>query len=355
MAEHNTEYSSPLYLPHHPTSSVLNRGLVELLHDRDTVTIWEVIDSLLTSMTLPPSDILEYIAIYRDSISTVYIPPDELTINFHLVRKYGLMLPQLYPDGVIFRDQKTISLTILQIKCLLCHMVLGSLPKQFEWKETSRASVYYRHVLFYYLSLDNDTNDRCVTCTHHTIAPCQWEQLPEVLHQSDICTGTIEDNSIKNKVVFSNKNFGPGPGGTQEELIFGSYPETCVFPLFFSRSLRDSEVVLISQVLRVAEYSGYGREVEFKSFIEPSAEYHTLLLMDALEIDLFEDKKEEFSNENITRELNKCFCGFSQFTGGDIATGRWGCGAFGGTYSLKKRIQQFAANRAKVNIIFCEI
>ena len=113
-------------------------------------------------------------------------------------------------------------------------------------------------------------------------------------------------------------------------------------------------MLVISRVLRAAEYSGYGREVEFAAFLDPIAKPHTLLLMDALEVDLFEDKSLEFSKDNIARELNKCFCGFSQFAGEEVATGRWGCGAFGGTFSLKKRIQQFAAERAKVKLIFCE-
>ena len=117
MAAHSPE--SPLYLPHHHTSSVLNRGLVELPHERDTATVWEVTHSLLTSDTTPPSEVLEYISLYTGITNTAFVPTDLLDKNFHLVRKYGLMLPKLFPEGVIFRDQNTISLTIPQIKCLL--------------------------------------------------------------------------------------------------------------------------------------------------------------------------------------------------------------------------------------------
>ena len=194
-----------------------------------------------------------------------------------------------------------------------------------------------------------------MTCSLHDTPPSHWDQLPEEFPPADTFKGTIEDNPCKNKVVFSNKNFGPGPGGTQEELIFGSYPEACVFPLFFSHPLKDPEVILISHVMRVAKYSGYGKEVEFKCFLDPLAEYHTLLLMDALEVDMFENKMDELNLENINRELNKCFCGFSRFTGGVVATGKWGCGAFGGSFDLKKRIQQFAAQRANVNLVFCHL
>lgn len=352
MAAHSED--SPLYLPHHHTCSVLNRGLVELPHDRDTATVWEVTHSLLSSDTTPPSDVLEYISLYTGSTSA-FVPTDQLSENFHLVRKYGLMLPKLFPEGVIFRDQSTISLSIPQIKCLLSHLVLGSLQRHLDWRETYTASLYYATVLLSYLSLDIDQTDRCVTCSLHSTAPSHWDQLPWEFPPADTFKGTIEDNPCGNKVVFSNKYFGQGPGGTQEELIFGSYPEACVFPLFFSRPLKDPEVVLISHVLRVAKYSGYGKDVGFKCFLDPLAESHTLLLMDALEVDMFGDKMDEFNLENINRELNKCFCGFSQFTGGVVATGKWGCGAFGGNFDLKKRIQQFAAQRANVNLVFCHL
>ena len=110
--------------------------------------------------------------------------------------------------------------------------------------------------------------------------------------------------------------------------MFGSYPEACVFPLFFPRPLAADETVVISRVLRAAAYSGYGREVEFEAFLDPLAKPHTLLLMDALEVDLLEDKNQEFSWDNIERELNKSFCCFSQFSEEEVATGRWGMGVW---------------------------
>ena len=342
-----------LFLPNHPSSSLLNRGLVEVGHEDEMVSLWEVILSLLTQPT-SPSEVLEYVAVYTGVKNTAYVPLEQLGTHFNLVKKYALMLPELFPAGVVSCELSTVSLSIPQIKCLLSHMLLGSLPHCLEWREESRASAYYSQVLLYYLSLDLDTSDRRVSCHLHSTAPCQWDNLPDTFPPPERFAGRIEEHPVTNKVVFSNKNFGPGPGGSQEELMFGSYPEACVFPLIFSRPLGDLEVLVISQVLRVSDYAGYGREVEFKAYLDKFAKCHTLLLMDALEVDLFEDENQEFSPENISRELNKCFCGFSQFSGGEVVTGRWGCGAFGGTFRLKQRIQLFAALKAKVELVFCE-
>lgn len=46
------------------------------------------------------------------------------------------------------------------------------------------------------------------------------------------------------------------------------------------------------------------------------------------------------SKESYERELNKAYLGFSCDTHGkSIATGHWGCGAFGGNTELKALIQ----------------
>jgi len=67
--------------------------------------------------------------------------------------------------------------------------------------------------------------------------------------------------------------------------------------------------------------------------------------MDALP---FRDRMDQFENENIKRDLLKCFAGFSNKIKNDgfdfksIATGHWGCGAFNGDKEIKcnKNIKQ---------------
>lgn len=63
----------------------------------------------------------------------------------------------------------------------------------------------------------------------------------------------------------------------------------------------------------------------------------------------------EFHRQSVVREVNKAYSGFScQVTTDDpdsgclaqVATGNWGCGAFGGDRYLKTLIQWLAASRA---------
>ena len=59
----------------------------------------------------------------------------------------------------------------------------------------------------------------------------------------------------------------------------------------------------------------------------------------------------QFQQENLLRELGKAFAGFCDHTGEasrtaftTIATGNWGCGAFGGFVDLKAVLQWMAAS-----------
>ena len=64
---------------------------------------------------------------------------------------------------------------------------------------------------------------------------------------------------------------------------------------------------------------------------------------------------QQYNKQDIIRELNKAFCGFTHTVSGDdaktqtftpVATGNWGCGAYNGDKRLKTLIQWLAASRA---------
>ncbi len=67
----------------------------------------------------------------------------------------------------------------------------------------------------------------------------------------------------------------------------------------------------------------------------------------------------QYSLDYIARELLKAYAGFSA-EGAEcghlmqrIATGKWGCGAFGGEPQLKAVVQWLAASRAGRTLVFC--
>ncbi|ARF08247.1 poly ADP-ribose glycohydrolase PARG [Catovirus CTV1] len=157
----------------------------------------------------------------------------------------------------------------------------------------------------------------------------------------------IEDSIINNKVVFSNKIIGAGPYGTQEELIFGSHPEAIVFSLVTDQ-LKENEAIVTFNVVRFADYVGYGSNVTFSKYC--NNQICNLICMDALDF----GENPSMCETNILREINKCYAGFRAFQGSDIATGKWGCGVFGGTVELKKKIQSFVAHKLNIKLEFCE-
>ena len=50
---------------------------------------------------------------------------------------------------------------------------------------------------------------------------------------------------------------------------------------------------------------------------------------------------QQFLNPAFTRDLNKAYIGFSVNSNGVVATGNWGCGAFGGDQYLKAFQQMY--------------
>eukprot|EP00063_Salmo_salar_P068183 XP_014043018.1 PREDICTED: poly(ADP-ribose) glycohydrolase-like [Salmo salar] len=77
--------------------------------------------------------------------------------------------------------------------------------------------------------------------------------------------------------------------------------------------------------------------------------------MDALH---FRNQREQYNMKQVTRELNKAYCGFKADDNThpdflpDIATGNWACRAFNGDHKLKALIQLMAAARAKRGVAF---
>ena len=57
--------------------------------------------------------------------------------------------------------------------------------------------------------------------------------------------------------------------------------------------------------------------------------------MDALELDESHSVKEQAHGKLLERELVKCLSGFSSLEDRTVATGAWGCGAFGGDKDVK--------------------
>ncbi|KAJ7427356.1 Poly(ADP-ribose) glycohydrolase [Willisornis vidua] len=195
--------------------------------------------------------------------------------------------------------------------------------------------------------------------------------------------GTIESNGQGMlQVDFANRFVGGGVTGAglvQEEIRFLINPELIVSRLI-TEVLDHNECLIITGTEQYSEYTGYAETYRWARSHEdktPRDEWQRrcteIVAIDAFHFRRFLD---QFGPEKIRRELNKaillqvacqiyllplvCFqayCGFSRPNVppqhlSAIATGNWGCGAFGGDSRLKALIQILAAAEAGRDVVY---
>ncbi|KAL4272431.1 hypothetical protein GQ457_13G013430 [Hibiscus cannabinus] len=251
------------------------------------------------------------------------------------------------------------------------------------------------------LSLGHHPLQSCVSYpdarfwTESTIPLCPFQ-----VHSS----GLIEDHAIGTlEVDFANKYLGGGAlnrGCVQEEIRFMINPELIAGMLFLP-SMADNESIEIIGAERFSDYTGYASSFRFagdyvdKRSVDFLGRRNTrIVAIDAL----CSPRMKQYKLKYLLRETNKAFCGFldqskysqymrlfkimntvqlnetssllvethdegsrteelgksdekcgqlkdpENYIG--IATGNWGCGAFGGDPELKTIIQWLAASQA---------
>ncbi|XP_076881005.1 poly(ADP-ribose) glycohydrolase 1-like [Bidens hawaiensis] len=223
-----------------------------------------------------------------------------------------------------------------------------------------------------------------------------WSKPAPPLCLFEVCSsGLIEDHSKEAlEVDFANMYFGGGAltrGCVQEEIRFMINPELIAGMLFLP-CMADNEAIEVVGAERFSQYTGYASSFRFcgdfvdKKDIDIMGRRKTrIIAIDAL----VNPGRRQFRHEFLVREVNKAFCGFSdpckshryQMLFKDdhsseaelhhdpknlesnsdnlgicqpanvedevgIATGNWGCGAFGGDPELKAMIQWLAASQA---------
>ncbi|XP_033004676.1 poly(ADP-ribose) glycohydrolase [Lacerta agilis] len=192
-----------------------------------------------------------------------------------------------------------------------------------------------------------------------------WERTQKKLSRLHVTyEGTIESNGHGMlQVDFANRFVGGGVTGAglvQEEIRFLINPELIVSRLI-TEVLDHNECLIIAGTEQYSEYTGYAETYQWARSHEdqtPRDEWQRhcteIVAIDAFHFRRFLD---QFAPEKIRRELNKAYCGF--FRPGipphhlsAVATGNWGCGAFGGDSRLKALIQILAAAEAGRDVVY---
>lgn len=174
--------------------------------------------------------------------------------------------------------------------------------------------------------------------------------------------GTIEDCIGALQMDFANKYIGGGvlnSGCVQEEIRFMICPEL-LCSLLFCEVMKSNESILIKGAERFSSYEGYANSFKWAGDYTDETPrdnlkrlYTHVLALDALS---FSKSWLQYDKRSVQRELVKCYCGFksenTNIKKAAIATGNWGCGAFGGDIELKFLIQMIAAAEADRDLIY---
>ncbi|KAG7233271.1 hypothetical protein INR49_007281 [Caranx melampygus] len=282
-------------------------------------------------------------------------------------------------------ETKAITLSQLQISCLLANAFFCTFPHRnttarnseygacpsinfnslfWEWSESKREKL--RAIMHYFNVVTCEKTKPTGLVTFHrrhlieTDLP-NWRSCEQKLTKLRVMSrGSIEtEGTGMLQVDFACSRIGGGVLGSglvQEEILFLLNPELIVSRLF-TEELGNTECLIITGSQQFSIYSGYGDTFEWAGPFEDQLirdewqrRKRQILAIDALN---FKHVRDQYDMDKVKRELNKAYCGFQGKEGDpDIATGKWGCGAFKGDPQLKALIQLMAAAKAKRGVVF---
>ena len=306
----------------------------------------------------------------------------------------ALRLPELVTHGIpLLRRQESYSVSISQEQaaCLLANAFFCTFPRRNAFHRGAEFSTYpsvnfntlfsgrrttsihpvrvakLKCLFHYFTRVTSKPPTGVLTFTRQVCKdPPQWDKCSEKLSKLHLSSeGTIEDDGHGMlQVDFANKRVGGGvlgSGAVQEEIRFLICPELILSRLF-TEELQENESLVITGAERFSSYSGYGSTFEWAgSHTDSTARDSwgrrdmTLVAMDAIVV---RNSASQFKPGLIRRELLKAYCSFTSTASTPcgrlraVATGNWGCGAFGGDKRLKALLQWLAASAAGRDVVY---
>ncbi|XP_028643345.1 poly(ADP-ribose) glycohydrolase isoform X2 [Grammomys surdaster] len=301
--------------------------------------------------------------------------------------KIALCLPNICTQPIPLLKQKmnhSVTMSQEQIASLLANAFFCTFPRRnakmkseyssypdinfnrlFEGR-SSRKPEKLKTLFCYFRRVTEKKPTGLVTFTRQSLEDFpEWERCEKPLTRLHVTyEGTIEGNGRGMlQVDFANRFVGGGVTGAglvQEEIRFLINPELIVSRLF-TEVLDHNECLIITGTEQYSEYTGYAETYRWARSHEDGSEKDDwqrrcteIVAIDALHFRRYLD---QFVPEKVRRELNKAYCGF--FRPGvpsenlsAVATGNWGCGAFGGDARLKALIQILAAAAAERDVVY---
>eukprot|EP00795_Rhopilema_esculentum_P013150 gene13150-3943_t len=325
---------------------------------------WDLIKETLAKPIRSSRDfedaVLKYNVHYKDkwnfegwhSFCNHYLPTREKNLLFDRIipemAVLALKMPSLctQPPPLLKRQKyQSITLSQQQAACLLANAFFCTFPRRNAHKNSEYSTF-------------PDIN---FNSTRRNIDVHQKGFGERFIHR--VGEGTIEDDGNGFlQVDFANRLVGGGvigEGCVQEEIRFLICPELILSRLFVER-LDPNETLLVRGAERFSDYTGYAQTYTFRNdYIDLTPRdrwgrlYTEVVAMDA---HVFHTYSQQFAQSMLKRELNKAHCAFQSIDNLDflpaVATGNWGCGAFGGDARLKALIQLIAAAVSSRDLIY---
>lgn len=289
-----------------------------------------------------------------------------------LMLKVALEMPTLFCDTkvpLLLKAQPgSVTLSHRQCACLLAHSVFGSITA--EARQVEREKWAFRAAQLFFL--EATPSALCVLNyfkhlgTHGIPGgnviferrafprgrpPWCWDN-----NEAPLCavsfaeTGAIEECEAELHVDFANKFVGGGcleNDFHMEEILFAIKPELIVSMALCSL-MQDEDVIVVTGAQQYSSYTGFANTFTFTGDYngDRSGPPPVVCAMDALQ----GCARIQFGQGLILRDLNKARIAFEGHS--SVATGNWGCGAFGNDHMLKFLQQWLAASEAGVSKMY---
>jgi len=368
---------------------------------------WQLVVSALTSAPITSSRELEqaimsYNTRYKDKYDWSFdglhhlfeevLEPEEVEAFFDTTMPGMVKLLTASPSLVtsplpLLRAGRTHSITLSQqqVAVVLVNAFFCTFPRRNASKPNSEFSNYpminfnalfmknsrrmtaclekLKCLLCYFSQVVTTPRTGVVTFSRLSLPPSSlpsWYSSDQTLSRLHLSTeGKIETEGAGFlQADFANEYVGGGvlrSGLVQEEIRFTICPEL-IAAMLFSEKMEDIEAISVIGVEQFSSYSGYGDSFRFEGRMKDSTDRDTsgrrltcLVAMDAIRFS--GDTELQFRMDKVERELKKAFVAYGGLNNREVrlpavATGNWGCGAFGGDPRLKLLIQLMAASVA---------
>mmetsp|Transcript_87813 Transcript_87813/g.250026 ORF Transcript_87813/g.250026 Transcript_87813/m.250026 type:complete len:580 (-) Transcript_87813:5092-6831(-) len=346
------------------------------------------LDTMLTkfSETDPEPKVCSFFSDFDPTTSAAFDLAAFMQTGAPLMLEVALQMPELFPSGTtvpIFKmrsswpgeagslGKQSYALTRRQCACLLAHSFFGSLkrppdvePNDFRFTVrdlfvgtavSPNSAVTF---LNYFGSLARhgipEGPDDIVTFERLGFKkgplPWQWEGNEKPLCKVEIVDGNIDDCAADVHAEFANAFVGGGVmtgDAAMEETLFLVKPELMVAMALQNRMV-DEEAVCVSGAQKYSSTSGFGQSFEFAGEYDRSRRPDPPPRVAA--IDAVRGGGPAMTERALLRDMNKARAAFEGAV--ELATGHWGCGAYGNHNDLMFIKQWLAASEAGVRKMY---